>query len=207
MHPQENALESVLPFWFGVAAGDPALAEPETTAAQASLWWRKDPQVDASIRSRFEPLLQAELRGDHAAQHAPRELLARIVLLDQMSRNMYRGTAAAFAQDEPARALARQLLSTRADQQLQLIERVFAYLPFEHSEHWADQQQSVALFAALRHDAPPPWQASCQAYLTFAERHCVIVERFGRFPHRNALLGRSSTTEELEFLRQPGSSF
>ena len=99
------------------------------------------------------------------------------------------------------------LLASAADQTLSPIERVFAYLPFEHSEHWADQQHSVALFAALLRQAPPEWQEACQGFLDFAEQHCVIVERFGRFPHRNTQLGRPSTAEELAFLQQPGSSF
>lgn len=202
-----QALDDLLQFWFGVPAGSPALADVAIASRQAGLWWRKNPDVDAEIRLRFEPLLQAERRGEHVTWQTPRALLARIVLLDQLSRNMYRGSANAFANDEAARALARQLLSMQADVALTPIERVFAYLPFEHSEHWADQQQSVALFAALRRTVAPAWQEACQGFLTFAEQHCVIIERFGRFPHRNAQLGRASTAEELAFLQQPGSSF
>lgn len=200
-------LAALLQFWFGVPAGGAGLHDPAIAAQQAGLWWRKNPAVDAEIRHRFEPLLHAEQRGEHVAMQSPRALLARIVLLDQLSRNMYRGTAEAFAHDEAARALARQLLASEADQTLTPIERVFAYLPFEHSEHWADQQQSVALFATLCRQVPPEWQQACQGFLDFAERHCVVVERFGRFPHRNAQLGRPSTAEELAFLQQPGSSF
>lgn len=202
-----TALDDLLQFWFGVPASDPALAEPALATRQAGLWWRKNPEVDADIRRRFEVLLQAEQRGEHAEWQSPRALLARIILLDQLSRNMYRGSAAAFAQDAAARQLATQLLTDRHDRRLATIERVFAYLPFEHSENWADQQQSVVLFAELQQEAAPSWQEQCQAFLEFAERHCVIVERFGRFPHRNAQLGRPSTAEELAFLQQPGSSF
>lgn len=206
-HSISPALAELLQFWFGVPVAAAALTDPAIAARQAGLWWRKNPAVDAEIRQRFEPLLQAEQRGEHAAWQSPRALLARIILLDQLSRNMYRGQAAAFANDDAARALARQLLASEADQMLSPIERVFAYLPFEHAEHWAEQQQSVALFAALCRQAPPEWQEACQGFLDFAEQHCVIVERFGRFPHRNVLLGRPSTAEEQAFLQQPGSSF
>jgi uncharacterized protein (DUF924 family) len=127
--------------------------------------------------------------------------LARILLYDQFPRNMFRGTPRAFATDALARETTAYLLRTQGDRQLRPVERLFVYLPLMHSEDLTDQRQSVSLFQQLVQDDPLVDSVS------YALRHREIIARFGRFPHRNAILGRSSTPEEIEFLQQPGSSF
>jgi uncharacterized protein (DUF924 family) len=194
--------EALLRFWFGEASDEALVARQ-----QQALWWGKDPAQDALLRSRFESAVQAEAHGEWAALQAPRELLARILLLDQLPRAIYRDTPPAFAYDARARELAGQLLHDRRDRQLRAIERVFAYLPLEHSEQLTEQQQSLTLFAELRDNASEPLRPLFQSFATYAERHWAVIARFGRFPHRNVVLGRSSTVEELQFLQQPGSSF
>ena len=195
--------EVILYFWFGAHAGDAM-----TATAQRRLWWAKDPAIDAEIRSRFAPLVQAAAFGKHDDWAAtPRGRLALILLFDQFPRNMHRGSPRAFAYDGLARALALDAIAAGADAALRPIERVFCYLPLEHSEHLAHQEQCVALYQALTGDAAPALREAFASYVNFAERHRDIIRRFGRFPHRNAVLGRTSTPEEIEFLKQPGSSF
>ncbi|WP_234919664.1 DUF924 family protein, partial [Aeromonas veronii] len=134
--------------------------------------------------------------------------LALILLLDQLPRNIHRGTPAAFAQDPLARDLCLKGLSIGADKSLSPLERVFFYLPLEHAESREQQARSVALFEALAAEqAGTPAQATFAGFTDFARRHQVIIERFGRFPHRNDILGRTSTPEEAAFLQQPGSGF
>jgi len=128
-------------------------------------------------------------------------------VLDQFSRNMFRGTARMFAADELARKACLEALDAGFDTRLAFDERVFFYLPLEHSEAIADQLRCWELFSALLDAAPPQLEADAKFYLTFAERHKAIIERFGRYPHRNEILGRSSTPEEVAFLEGPGSSF
>ena len=133
--------------------------------------------------------------------------LALVVVLDQFSRNMFRGSADMFAHDAQALDVANQALDRGDDQQVSFCERGFLYLPFMHSEKLADQERCVALFEAFREQVDPPLRDRVTSSLGFAERHRDIVRRFGRFPHRNAILERTSTESEIEFLRQPGSSF
>ena len=183
--------QEVLDFWFGAEDVDrPA-------------WFRKDAAFDAEIVRRFGALIDEALSGrlqDWAEQ--PRSALARIVLLDQFTRNTRRGTAQAFAGDGLALVAAKAMVATGQDRQLTPIQRGFVYLPFEHSESLAAQEESLRLFAALAAEAPGQ-----HGLLDYARRHHAIVARFGRFPHRNAQLGRESTAEETEFLKQPGSGF
>jgi uncharacterized protein (DUF924 family) len=176
--------DDVLGFWFGEC--DPAL------------WFARDDGFDATLRDRFGALHAEAAAGGLAAWEDNADgRMALILVLDQMSRNLHRGDGRAFAQDARARAVARRAIAA-GDPVFASRERcLFLYLPFEHSEELADQLWSEALFAAL---GEPSW-------LDYAVRHRVIVERFGRFPHRNAALGRASTAEELEFLQQPNSSF
>src|SRR5690606_119569 len=134
----------------------------------------------------------------------PRGRLALVILIDQFSRNLFRGDARAFAHDALARRWVSEGLDAGADRALRAIERVFFYLPLEHSESLADQQRSVALFERLCADVPPALQGTFAGYLDYAVRHRDVIVRFGRFPHRNASLGRATTPEEAEFLRQPG---
>lgn len=201
--PSEHATEDILDFWFGKATDAKRVAQQ-----QNPLWWSKNAAIDAEIRTRFEPrLLALAAEAPGAAPATARDRLARIVLFDQMPRNMYRGTPAAFATDPLARQLALAALDTSDEAALRPIERVFLYMPLEHAEDRALQAESVARYHALRDAAPDDERPLFQGYLDFAIRHRDIVERFGRFPHRNALLGRPSTPEEIEFLQQPGSSF
>ncbi len=177
-------VSDVLRFWFG------ELAEAE--------WFRKSDATDALIRQRFMGLHEKLLADGEASPEAgARTLLAAIIVLDQFSRNMFRGTARAFAADPYALHMARAAVAKGLDQDRSKTERLFMYLPFEHSEDFADQEISVALMAKLEDEE----------LLGYATAHRDIIKRFGRFPHRNALLGRQSTEEEIEFLKQPGSSF
>ena len=180
----EQWVEELLGFWFG-----------ELTYQQ---WFKKDDAVDEVIAARFRDLhvrIAAEPLPEPLP--APREVLARIVALDQLPRNLYRGTPRAFETDAKALQLARRAVTAGIETELSLHERMFVYLPFEHSEMLADQEMSVRLFATLG-----------DAELTrFAERHREIIARFGRFPHRNAVVGRLSTPEEIAFLQEPNSAF
>lgn len=189
---------AVLDFWFG-PPDDPGHTGPRAE------WFRKDPAFDARIRDRFGPLIAAALQGgcDHwLTPFAPLPALAAVIVLDQFTRNTGRDSAAAFAGDARALALAERLVASGFDRQLSGVQRQFAYLPFEHAEDLAMQDRSVALFTRLAQDEP-----ALADLATWAERHRVIVARFGRFPHRNAALGRASTAEELAFLQTPGSGF
>lgn len=166
-------------------------------------WFRKDDAFDAAIRQRFGADVEAALGGEPAA--GPDEAqLAHILLLDQFTRNIFRNTPRAFAGDAKALALASALVAAGRDKNLNPWQRWFAYLPFEHSESILEQEHSMALFAALAREM----QADAfDSALDYARRHREVIARFGRFPHRNAILGRESSAAEIEFLRQPESSF
>jgi len=182
----DHRAQQVLDFWF-----DPAL----DAAQRNKRWFAKDAAFDAEIRRRFLPLYEEGAAGRLAAwMDSPRSALALVVLLDQFPRNMFRGEARAFAADELARDAAGALRAGLDD--LSPDERLFACLPYEHSESMADQDLACELIAPLGGEL-----------LRYAERHREIIERFGRFPHRNAILGRASTPEEVEFLKLPGSGF
>lgn len=196
--------QPLLALWFGDEADDVLRA-----TRQAPLWWGKSSETDALLASRFGELAQAAAKGSLAHwADAPNGRLALILLLDQLPRNIHRGTPAAFAQDPLARDLCLKGLSIGADKSLSPLERVFFYLPLEHAESREQQARSVALFEALAAEqAGTPAQATFAGFADFARRHQVIIERFGRFPHRNDILGRTSTPEEAAFLQQPGSGF
>ncbi len=169
----------VIRFWFD-----------ELSAEQ---WWRKDARLDAQIRTRFEPTHVAAARGELFAWRATAEgRLAEIIVLDQFSRNMYRGTPRAFACDSVALVLAQEAIARGADLELVSSRRAFMYVPFMHSESRLIQERAVELFA----------QPGLEGNLEYALSHKRTIERFGRFPHRNAVLGRPSTTEEIEFLKR-----
>jgi uncharacterized protein (DUF924 family) len=185
--------EEVLTFWFGPL---------DRRGKSRKEWFRKDAALDAGIRERFGALHAAASRRELEAWRAsPTPMLALVIVLDQFSRNLYRGDARAFAQDEHARDCAAEALARGDDLGLLPVERQFLYLPYEHSEELADQQLAVDLMASLEAFE------ETRGLVTWAVKHRVIVERFGRFPHRNAVLGRPSTAEELAFLQQPGSGF
>ena len=188
--------QAVLDHWFG-APGSPEHGELRT------LWFHKSEATDREIAQRFGPLIERALRGelaDWAAQ--PPSALAQIVLLDQYTRNTLRDTPRAFAGDARALRAALAMVGSRQDEGLLPVQRAFVYLPFEHAEGLAMQDEAVRLFTRLAAAAP-----QMQGMLDYAHRHHAVVLRFGRFPHRNAILGRQSTAEEIAFLREPGSSF
>jgi uncharacterized protein (DUF924 family) len=186
----------VLDFWFG------RLGEAHHLQTRPE-WFRKDEAFDALITQRFGALIDAGLRGELAPwAQQPQSALALIVLLDQFTRNTRRGTAGMFAGDAQALASARALVERGDDLHLAGVQRQFVYLPFEHAETLADQIECLRLFARLSRDEP-----ALAGLREWAQKHHDVVARFGRFPHRNAALGRASTAEEIEFLKQPGSAF
>ena len=199
----------ILDFWFvpratdAPAEGAQAIASAHGRArAERGVWFRKDDAFDAAIRERFGAALAAGIAGAYGEWcTAPLGSLARVILLDQFTRNAFRGTPEAFAGDLGALATAEDAIERHFDQELEAHERWFLYMPFEHSESLALQERGVDLMRALASETglsgPLPW----------AERHRDVVRRFGRFPHRNAILGRASTPEEAAFLAQPGSRF
>jgi uncharacterized protein (DUF924 family) len=199
----EAIRDELLDLWFGDTRDDVEAGEN-----QAELWWGQSPETDEMLGARFGQATSAAAAGalDHWSG-SPRGRLALILLLDQLPRVIHRGTPGAFATDERARQIAMQGLKSAADRLLRPIERVFFYLPFEHSEDLADQERSVELFEALAAEVADGWRSTFESYLEFACKHKDIIDRFGRFPHRNAILGRESTPEEIEFLKQPGSGF
>ena len=198
-----NTIAAVLEFWFG-SNPDDALVAKEKSA----LWWSKNPQMDNEIRQRFENLVRKADAGELADwQSTSQGRLALILLTDQFPRNIYRDSAKAFAYDAKALAWCLDGLEQGLDRKLRPIERVFFYLPLEHSEELDHQEQAVKQFRELLDQAGTEQKEVFAEYLEFAVRHRNIIARFGRFPHRNKILGRESTPEELAFLNQPGSSF
>ena len=177
-------IEEVLKFWFDDLSPDD--------------WFKSDEAVDGHIRERFRELHET-LREQvpETWRNSARGCLAAVIVLDQFSRNMYRGASRAFAADGAALSLAKEALARGFDRELSMDERKFLYMPFEHSENPAEQERSIELFSTLESELD----------LDYARRHKEIIDRFGRFPHRNAVLGRISTPEEIEFIKEPGSSF
>lgn len=190
--------EDVLQFWFG-----------DSLAERAPKWFVRDKAFDEEIRQRFLADLEHAAQGEYEVWEAtPRGRLALVILLDQFSRNLFRGDPASFAQDARARELVQRGLSERVDLALDPVEAAFFYMPLEHSESKEDQALSVEKFGDLRRRARSEDEKRLlESFYDYAVRHRDIVERFGRFPHRNAVLGRSTTDEEAEFLTRPGSSF
>ena len=190
------AAREVLDFWFG------APGAPDHGRARAE-WFRKSGAFDAEIAQRFGSLIEQALRDElHGWDAQPEAALARIVLLDQFTRNAYRDSPRAFAGDELALAAARAAVASGQDVSVRPVQRAFVYLPFEHAEDLALQDEAVRLFTQLAAEAP-----ELSSMLDYAHRHRAVIARFGRFPQRNAPLGRASTTEELAFLQEPGSRF
>ena len=196
--------QALLDLWFGDDTDDAIRA-----TRQAPLWWGKNSETDALLANRFGALAAAAANGELANwADVPQGRLALILLLDQLPRNIHRGTPAAFVQDPLARDLCLKGLVLGADNALSPLARVFFYLPLEHAESREQQTRSVALFEALAAEQTGTQpQETFAGFADFARRHQVIIERFGRFPHRNDILGRTSTPEEAEFLQQPGSGF
>ena len=188
--------DAVLDFWFGA---------PESAGfgSARKAWFTKDAAFDAQVRERFGALVERALRGElDAWAEAPRSALAQILLLDQFTRNAFRGTSRSFAGDARALAAASRIVGSRQDEALPPFMRGFVYLPFEHAEGMAMQDEAIRLFNRLASEAPEHADM-----LDYAHRHRAVIERFGRFPHRNEILGRQSTAEEIAFVQQPGSGF
>ena len=195
--------QEVLSFWFGPLGPD-GLADE----AHRKRWYSKDDAFDAELRDRFGADLEAIVRGERESWLAtPRGRLAAVIVLDQFSRNVFRGTPRMFAADEQALRTAVEGIERGQDALLTPDERGFLYMPLMHSENPADQDRCVALFEALRDSLDEPARSVLGRAVPYAERHREIVVRFGRFPHRNAVLGRTSTGEEMVFLKEPNSSF
>ena len=187
--------EEVLEFWFG-------REDEEGYGEFREVWFTKDPEFDREVRDRFEDIYEEAATGRlESWKNEARSCLALIIVLDQFPRNMFRGDPKTYATDEEARAAARHAVEQAYDRELPPFQRLFVYLPFEHSEELEDQQRSVELFRGLTAEM------GSEDLLGYAVRHREIVERFGRFPHRNEILGRATSPEEAEFLRGPDSSF
>ncbi len=190
-----TSFDEVLSFWFG----EPGTPEHGTSRV---VWFARSPAFDDEIRRRFGILHARAVEGElEDWEREPRSSLALVVVLDQFSRNLFRDSARAFDGDARALTVARWMVSATWDRELAPLERQFVYMPFQHSESMEMQEESLRLFAKL---AKHPETADL---MRWAEAHARIIARFGRFPHRNAALGRTSTPEEIEFLKEPGSSF
>jgi len=201
--PGDAEPERVLSFWLG-ELDEQGLASVE----QAGRWWKQDAAFDQRIRDEFEAEHAAIIAGERQAWlRSARGRLAYVIVLDQFSRNMYRGTLRMFAADDQALRAALGGIERGFDRSLPVAARVFMYLPLMHSEDVEVQELCVEQFTALRDELSGPARAQVEQNLEFAVQHRDIVALFGRFPHRNAVLGRESTPQELEFLKQPGSSF
>ena len=196
----------VIEFWYGgnhAVKGDGAIARD-----QGELWWKKQDDTDTLIQERFGPLVERALMGELTDWSvAPEGQLARIIVLDQFTRNIFRGDKRSYAGDAQALAIVTSGLDAGTDQELRPIYRATFYMPLMHAEDRALQDRCVSLFEALAPQVPEPERSPFESYADYARKHRDIVVRFGRFPHRNELLGRGSTREEVEFLKEPGSSF
>ena len=208
MSPQPSALD-LLFFWFG--------PRPYTAARvqqHSRIWFGSPdapeltPQTDELIRERYADLTLAAARGELSAwESSPRRRLALILLLDQFSRNIYRGSARAFAQDLQALSLTVSGMQIGADATLDPVERLFFYMPLMHAESLDVQEESVAAFRRLLEEAPAELRRTFEGNLRSALLHRDIITRFGRFPRRNRALGRESTPEEVEWLATEGDEF
>lgn len=202
----DEALE-VRRFWFGKLP-----LKPDGVAARLALWFgasaQEQRQVDDLIRERFGPLTERAAAGELASwADSPRRRLSLILLLDQFPRQIHRGTDRAFATDRDALALTLSGMQSAADAALSPVERIFFYMPLQHAELRDAQDESIAAYRRLLNEAPPDLQEMFASSLKYAELHRGIVARFGRFPHRNRVLGRASTAEEEAYLRRAGESF
>lgn len=191
--PLDPAAQEILSFWFG---------DGRERGQSRPQWFKKDAAFDEEIRTRFLAIYERAVAGEFESwKLQANACLALIVVLDQFPRNMFRGTRRAFEADPMARRAARYALAKEYDRTLRPVERMFIYLPLEHSEHLPDQELCLRLMKELA-----GFRETRDLHL-WAEKHLVIIRRFGRFPHRNEALERKSTAEEIEFLKQPGSGF
>jgi uncharacterized protein (DUF924 family) len=196
-------------FWFGKLP-----LAPEDVAKRMRLWFgyeitpEQQQRWDGTIRAHFEPLVRQAIDGELIAwADGPRRLMSLILLLDQFPRNLYRGMARQFAGDEQALALALSGMNSGADAALDPVQRMFFYLPLQHSEQRDVQDESVAAYRRLAMEAPDALKDTFKSSLEYAERHRTVVQRFGRFPHRNRILGRASTPDEVAYMKTGGEDF
>lgn len=189
--------QEVLDFWFGPPGS-------EIAGGPRREWFVKSDAFDDQVRQRFGTAIDQAIAGGLREWDAegPQGVLARLLVLDQFTRNAWRNTPQSFAGDTLALAAARQLVDCGAHKELPPLQRAFVYMPFEHAEDAYMQERAVELFTNLAAEHP-----GFDEMLDYAHRHRGVIARFGRFPHRNEILGRASTPEEIEFLRQPGSRF
>ena len=195
---------AILDYWIGAANDDHLLAN-----RRHKLWFAKSTKTDAFITRNFAETHSA-LNTDLAAEWTktgPRSRLAAIIVLDQFSRNMFRDTPLAFESDSLALQLAKEGLARGDDEQLAEVERSFFYMPFEHAESLPEQHECIRLFEGLVVDSRSTFKPMCTSSLDYAHRHRDIIAKFGRFPHRNSILGRENTPEETEYLSKPGAGF
>ena len=198
-----NKQQKILDFWF-----DDIDNHPDRIEARNKLWWSHDPDTDEYVKKSFHmDVIAARNSGYQSWHKMPEGNLALIILLDQFSRHIYRGQSNAFAGDSEALAIAQQGIIAGFDKELSFFERVFYYLPFEHSEDLKKQKMSVALYTRLCDEAAPEHKTFAENYLEYAQAHYDIIERFDRFPHRNEILDRDSSEEEMAFLQTEGSRF
>ncbi len=190
---EDNSIQVVLNYWFDYAnQPSPLFNRP--------MWWKKDPDVDKHIKSQFEHLRNKAVKGElNAWLDSPKGTLAYVILIDQFSRNLYRNSAKMYQDDSLALKAAQNAIEKGFDQKLTLTERVFLYLPLEHSEDLNDQNRCVMLFQRLYEDCPVESKDIAKQYLKYATEHQAIIKQFSRFPHRNKILGRESTLAEIEF--------
>ncbi len=204
MTPDSRALANeILRFWFG-----DALSSVEAARSRAKAWFTADPRFDAELTRRFGSLPQRARAGELVAwADTPEMALARILVLDQFPRNIFRGTPEAFAFDDLAAAAATEAVGRGFDAQLHPLMASFVYLPFEHAESAELQARAVDCFETLQARAPQGLEAMFASFTDYAHRHRALIERFGRFPHRNAILGRPSTAEEITYLEGGAERF
>ena len=199
--------QALLDYWFAYNQIGRGASASAIAALRNSLWFGKTDAQDEDVRQRYGTQLEAALNGQIPEPDDARVWLAQLIMLDQLPRMIHRDTPRAFSGDPLAQALLARGMARGFDRQLSLIERVFAYLVLEHAEDIDLQNQALDCFGQLLTQAPRDERPLFAGFLDFARRHQVIIERFARFPHRNAILGRASSPAEQAFLQEPGSSF
>jgi len=197
------APEKVLAFWF-----EDALRKPEKLAARMDWWFGGGAELDPATHDKYEGLVEQAALGElDGWRESARGILALVILLDQLPRVRHRGSPAAFAHDAAALALAREAIAKGLDRELHPVERAFLYMPFQHVEDRDAQAEGLRAYERNVSEAPPAWRDKARGFLDYARRHAAVVERFGRFPHRNAVLDRAPTPEEERYLTEGGETF
>jgi uncharacterized protein (DUF924 family) len=205
---EKGLADEVLELWFGEAGRSDASPDARVSKEVTARWFKPEPAFDREIRERFGDVMERASRGElDSLRDWPRGALALVILCDQFPRNAHRGTPEAFALDDRALAAARHAIDQGFDRKLPLEQRLFFYMPLMHAESRRAQADCVDMFEQALAEAPEDVRDRVASFRDFAIRHQAIVDRFGRYPHRNAILGRPSTPEEEAFLREPGSSF